>query len=28
VSLLANCFRDPHLVVEEGKRLNAWIDTL
>ena len=28
VSLLANCFRDPNLVVEEGKRLNAWIDTL
>ena len=28
VSLLANCLRDPNLVVEEGKRLNAWIDTL
>jgi TetR/AcrR family transcriptional regulator, transcriptional repressor for nem operon len=28
VSLLANCFRDSKLVVEEGKRLNAWIDTL
>lgn len=28
VSLLANCFRDPNVVVEEGKRLNAWIDTL
>ena len=28
VSLLANCFRDSKLVVEEGKRLNTWIDTL
>ncbi len=28
ISLLANCFRDPNIVVEEGKRLNAWIDTL
>lgn len=28
ISLLANCFRDPNLVVEEGKRLNTWIDTL
>jgi TetR/AcrR family transcriptional repressor of nem operon len=28
VSLLANCFRDPNLVVEEGRRLNGWLDTL
>jgi AcrR family transcriptional regulator len=28
VSLLANCFRDPAVVTEEAKRLNAWIDTL
>lgn len=28
VSLLANCFRDPSVVLDEGKRLNAWIDTL
>jgi AcrR family transcriptional regulator len=28
VSLLANCFRDSNVVIEEGKRLNAWIDTL
>ena len=28
VSLLANCLRDPNLVIAEGKRLNAWIDTL
>jgi TetR/AcrR family transcriptional repressor of nem operon len=28
VSLLANCFRDPQLVLGEGKRLKAWIDTL
>jgi TetR/AcrR family transcriptional repressor of nem operon len=28
VSLLANCFRDPNLVIEEGKRLNAWIEAL
>jgi AcrR family transcriptional regulator len=28
VSLLANCFRDPNVVLEEGKRLNAWIDAL
>ena len=28
VSLLANCFRNSNIVIEEGKRLNAWIDTL
>jgi TetR/AcrR family transcriptional regulator, transcriptional repressor for nem operon len=28
VSLLANCFRDPTVVVDEATRLNAWIDTL
>jgi AcrR family transcriptional regulator len=28
VSLLANCFRDPNLVVREAKQLNAWIDAL
>ncbi len=28
VSLLANCFRDSKLVVEEGKRLSTWIDGL
>ena len=28
VSLLANCLRDPTIAVEEGKRLNAWIDAL
>jgi len=26
VSLLANCFRDPGLVLREAKQLNAWID--
>jgi hypothetical protein len=28
ISLLANCFRDPSVVVEEARRLSAWIDTL
>lgn len=28
VSLLANCFRDPNLVLNEGKRLRSWIDTI
>jgi hypothetical protein len=28
VSLLANCLRDSKLVVEEGKRISAWIDVL
>lgn len=28
VSLLANCFRDPNLVVREAEQLNAWIDSL
>jgi hypothetical protein len=28
VSLLANCFRDPPLVLEEAALLNAWIDSL
>lgn len=28
ISLLANCFRDAKLVVDESKRINAWIDTL
>lgn len=28
ISLLTNCFRDPNLVVNEGKRLSAWLDTL
>ena len=28
VSLLANCFRDPNLVVREARQLNAWIDAL
>ncbi len=26
ISLLANCFRDTNLVMDEGKRLKAWID--
>lgn len=28
VSLLANCFRDPSVVIKEAERLNAWIDAL
>jgi AcrR family transcriptional regulator len=28
VSLLANCFHDPDIVIREAKLLNAWIDTL
>lgn len=28
VSLLANCFRDPSLVLQEARQLNAWIDSL
>jgi AcrR family transcriptional regulator len=28
VSLLANCLRDPKLVVREAEQLNAWIDAL
>jgi len=28
VSLLANCFRDPNVVVREAKYLKAWIDEL
>lgn len=28
VSLLANCFRDPSVVIKEAERLNAWIDSL
>jgi hypothetical protein len=28
VSLLANCFRDPALVLQEAQQLNAWIDSL
>ncbi len=28
ISLLANCFRDPGVVIKEADRLNAWIDTL
>jgi TetR/AcrR family transcriptional regulator, transcriptional repressor for nem operon len=28
VSLLANCYRDPGLVLREAKQLNAWIDGL
>jgi TetR/AcrR family transcriptional regulator, transcriptional repressor for nem operon len=27
VSLLANCFRDPTLVLREAEQLNAWIDS-
>lgn len=26
VSLLANCFRDPGLVLHEAEQLNTWID--
>ena len=28
VSLLANCFRDPSMVIKEAERLSAWIDSL
>ena len=28
VSLLANCFHDPNIVVSEAKQLNAWIDAI
>ncbi len=28
VSLLANCFRDPGVVIKEAKRLSTWIDSL
>jgi TetR/AcrR family transcriptional repressor of nem operon len=28
VSLLANCFRDPGVVIKEAERLKAWIDGL
>ena len=28
ISLLANCFRDPSVVIKEARRLSAWIDSL
>jgi len=28
ISLLANTFRDPELMVREGRRLERWIDSL
>jgi hypothetical protein len=28
VSLLANCFRDQNLFLNEGERLKSWIDTI
>jgi hypothetical protein len=28
IALLTNTFRDPELMVREGKRLDRWIDSL